>query len=131
MQTSSVVVDDLDFVGIAIQPFETDSPLVVHPDAVLAELYEVPEGGVKAGLTAELVDGGTIVRFGDWLARLTSRCEPVRLGSLDFRERLLWSVAEGGASEEVRNIGDVAAVFLAPKDVDVVVLHASSSSRRL
>jgi hypothetical protein len=31
-----VIIDDLDLVSVAIEPFETDTPLVVDPDAVLA-----------------------------------------------------------------------------------------------
>jgi len=30
-----VVIDDFDFIGIAISPFKTDSPLIVDADAVL------------------------------------------------------------------------------------------------
>jgi len=30
-----VIVDNLDVVGVAVSPAETDAPLVVNPDAVL------------------------------------------------------------------------------------------------
>ncbi len=30
-----MVIDDLDLIGVVITPFEANSPLVVHPDAVL------------------------------------------------------------------------------------------------
>jgi hypothetical protein len=109
------------------RPAETFSPTVISwPNATKSSgrRFDVE-------LAGELVDGRTIPRFGDWLARLASCREPVGLGSFDFRESLFRSVAEGGASEKVRNVSDVAAILLAPKDVDVVVLHDSSSNRRL
>ena len=49
----------------------------------------------------------------------------------DFRERLFWSAAKGGAGEEVRNIGHVGAVLFAPENVDVVILHNPFSNLRL
>src|SRR5687767_14025875 len=33
--SSSVVVDDFDFVGMALSPDETDAPLIVDPDRML------------------------------------------------------------------------------------------------
>ncbi len=36
-----MIIRDLHFVGIAIPPFEADSPLVVDADAVLADLNDL------------------------------------------------------------------------------------------
>jgi hypothetical protein len=39
----SVVVGDFDFAGIAARPAETETPLIIDADAVLAGAFAVPE----------------------------------------------------------------------------------------
>ena len=72
-----------------------------------------------------LVDRGSIAGLGNWLTRLPRSCQPVPFGLLELGQRLLRRVVEGGAGEKVWDIGHVAAVLVAPEDVDVVVLHDS------
>ena len=70
--------------------------------------------------------GGSLVRgsiaFG-------SRCvEPQFLRGLDLGQRLRRSLAKGRTHGEIRDIRDVASVFFAEENVDVVVLHSFWSS---
>ena len=73
------------------------------------------------------VRGRPVACLGNGLACLPGRLQPVVFGDLDFADRLLRRVAEGGAREEVGDVGDVAVVLAAPEDVDGVVLHRSVS----
>lgn len=56
--------------------------------------------------------------------------EPGRLGLLDLGQSLLGRVAESGARLEIRHVRDVAAVFVAVEDINVVVLHRRFSNLR-
>jgi hypothetical protein len=57
---------------------------------------------MAGGLVGGLVDRGPISRFEDRLAGFAGRGEPICLRSFDFSERLLGSVAEGGARRTAR-----------------------------
>ena len=56
---------------------------------------------------------------------ITGGRQPGVLRLLGSRECFLGSVAEGGAELEIRDVGDVAAVLVAPEDVGLVVAHES------
>ncbi len=71
-------------------------------------LCDLPKSRVKGWATGLFRDRGPISRLGNRFAGLAGSGQPVCLGSFDFRERLLWSVAAGGAGEEVRNVCHIA-----------------------
>src|SRR5271169_5136020 len=67
----------------------------------------------------------------DRFALRLGRFQPGRLGFQNFRESLFRTLAECCAVGKIRNIGNVSAVFLTVKNVDVVVFHFSLPRDRL
>ncbi len=68
-----------------------------------------------------LVDDGPVAGRRDGFAGLAGRFEPGLLGLGNFSQGLLRGGSEGRARIQVGDIGDIAAVFVAVKDVDMVV----------
>jgi len=71
---ASVAIDDLHVVGVTIGPSETDAPLVVDPDAVLAfaaalQGFEPVCPGVRrSSTTAALPSMRNLRRTTDWIS---------------------------------------------------------------
>src|SRR5262249_1834841 len=74
---------------------------------------------------------GSIAWRGDGLAFGPSSSEPRGLRPLNLSKRLGRRRAERRASLEVRNVGNVAAILVAPEDVDVVILQEADLNPRL
>src|SRR5208282_403053 len=78
-----------------------------------------------------LVDDGPERRWRNSLAFRARGLDPGSLGLQIFGQRLLRSFAKSGAVRKVRDVGDVPCVFLAVKDVDMIVRHSSPPRDRL
>jgi hypothetical protein len=89
---------------------------------------EFGKGGVS---TSYLIDYGPVAGLWDGLAGLAGCIDPCLFGLFHLLKGFLWSLTEGGAGIEVRNISNVSLVLLAVKDVDVIISHPSSSSLRV
>lgn len=77
--------------------------------------------GTRQRLTR--VYSGAIARLGDRLAGLPGCRDPGVLGALDLGQSLLGAGAKRRARLQVRDVGDIAGVLIAVKDVDLVVAH--------
>ncbi len=64
-----------------------------------------------------------VLRDWDGFALSPSRFEPGFFGDLDLRQGLSRGIAECRTTVQVRDIGNISAVLLAVKDVDVVIFH--------
>jgi hypothetical protein len=57
-----MIVDDFNFAGVALSPYETDAPLLVYPDAVLAlsipskQLQPIPGNCLQVRQSRRAVD---------------------------------------------------------------------------
>ena len=74
-------------------------------------------------LTASLIDYGPIPRRGDGLAGISGCSQPGCFGPLHFGQGGLRRIAKSRTGFQVRDIGNVAAVFLTVKDIDMVIAH--------
>ena len=85
--------------------------------------------GNKEGmrLDAGLVDGRAISRFGNRLFLSARRCRPGSFRDFRLLERFGGSFSKRRTGIEVGNVSDVPAVWFAVEDIDMVVLHDSSS----
>ena len=73
------------------------------------------------------VDGGPVARLGQWFL-FRARCfKPCLLRDKDFLQCFLRRPAKRRTGFQVRNVGDISTVFLAEKDIDVIVVHDSPS----
>src|SRR5208337_1684313 len=70
-------------------------------------------------------------RWRNWLAFGSSSLHPGGFGSENFRQSLFRTFAESGAVGKIGNVRNVAAVFFAVENVDVVVFHSSPPKERL
>src|SRR5208337_1292890 len=70
-------------------------------------------------------------RWRNWLAFGSSSLHPGGFGSENFRQSLFRTFAESGAVGKIRNVRNVAAVFFAVENVDVIVFHSSPPRDRL
>src|SRR5947208_8987320 len=82
-------------------------------------------------LAHDLIDGGTVLRHRDGLAAILGDTQPRSLRLLNFPHCLFRCGPKGRAEAQVGNVGHVTSVGVAVKHVDVIVLHALSSSVRL
>src|SRR3954453_14913165 len=73
----------------------------------------------------KLVDHWSVARLRDRFTLTLRHSEPGCLGELHLFERDLGCLPERGARIEVRAVRDLALIFLAIEDVDVIVLHSS------
>lgn len=78
------------------------------------------------GLTCRRVNGGAVTGLGNGFPAGAAGLQPCSFCNLHFAQRLLGSAAKGGAGFQVGDVGDVAAVLLAVKQVDMVVAHGFS-----
>ncbi len=74
----------------------------------------------------DLVNYWSVTRRWYGFSGLLGRFNPRLFGFFHLLQGLLWSFTESGAGIQVGKIGDVAAIFLVIKDVDVVILHPST-----
>src|SRR5262249_49333303 len=85
--------------------------------------------GGSAWTADRLVDDGPVARGRDRLALHHGHIQPQVPGDQHLLERLLWCAPVRRAVLQIGYVGDIAVVFVTPEDVDVIVLHASFSSR--
>jgi hypothetical protein len=79
----------------------------------------------------QVIDNGLKRRWRNRLAFRFSSLHPNVFGSENFREGLLRAPAESGAMGKIRNVRNVAVVFFAVENVEVVVSQSSPPRDRL
>ncbi len=72
-----------------------------------------------------MIYGRAVTRARYGLAIGSGRLQPRFFGSQDLSKRCFGGRTMSGAVLEIRDIGDVSAVFLRPENVDVIVPHVS------
>src|SRR6516225_9185297 len=77
-----------------------------------------------------LVDCRPIAGLGDGFAASFGHLQPLCLGDLHLAHRFLRRFPKRRAEFQVRNVGNVTAIVVAVKHVDVIILHSSSPSWR-
>ena len=88
-----------------------------------------PDGsGSHFILRSGLVNGRSVTRFGDGFAGRPSRFQPDFLSQLRLFQGVGRSFPESRTGVQVWNIRDIALVRVAIENVDVIILHGSSSS---
>ena len=71
-----------------------------------------------------------MARLGNRLSGFSRGGEPRRFRPLDLRKSLFRSRTECGACFQIGDVSDVSTVFVTVEDMDVIVTHGSSLSRR-
>ncbi len=69
-----------------------------------------------------------VLRDWDRSALSPSRFEPGFFGDFDLRQGLSRGTTECRTTVQVRDIGNMSAVLLAVKDVDMIIFHHSSAN---
>src|SRR5271167_540283 len=85
----------------------------------------------SGGRFGQLINDGLKGGWRDRLAFRFSSVHPHGFCSENCRQSFFRSLAESRAASEIRDVRNVAAVFFAVEDVDVIVLHSSPPRDRL